>query len=621
MKESIKLFRALEIKNKKRGKINKDILKETVRRGFVFAPEIFANYTKNQLMGIINLIEKELSLTPEKMNSTFHKSFKKVRDAPIEQLIIEQILHYFTTYGFERMGIYDENYVYIPAEKLKIPELKQDIPLIIIKGYTKNELKKKILDLIKSGIALEDETIEDIVNLSIKLNYIDTLINEEIPNKELKIRLYEISNKIPENPVEFLRYLIYTITGKALLIKSQDLFQEILYNSSNVKTLYLYKKYLKQYGEEKLASIFYRFKPLFIALKKHGINANRLRRLAEKYHKPFKQPYINTITERISNNTFDLKEFKREIKNANIFVKSRILYALKFRASDPDVFAYRIRNGKFYVKASYFNNSDLAEEAYNILREIIIKEIAKKVKGKKIYIPEMINYALPTSEKNFFGNIPVGTSIIFEKGLNIGVHWLNTDRRVDLDLSLIGMSGKIGWDGAYRDGEEILFSGDMTDAPKPHGAAEVFRIKELAEPKLMFLNFYNYGDFCSVDYKLILTKKINRINENCIINPNDLLMVAKNKLDSKQRLIGYLTSKENKIKFTFLNSTFGKSITSRINKNTMNAENFLEGYFGGVSLNEILTEAGAKIVKQRTKNCISLALEDLEKDSIINLIK
>ena len=63
----------------------------------------------------------------EKWNQTFHKSWEKVEKAPIEQLVLEQIVHYITTYGFEELGIYDKNSVYIPKEKLEIPELDKDI--------------------------------------------------------------------------------------------------------------------------------------------------------------------------------------------------------------------------------------------------------------------------------------------------------------------------------------------------------------------------------------------------------------------------------------------------------------------------------------------------------------
>jgi len=112
------------------------------------------------------------------MNATFHKSWKKVKEAPIEQLYLEQIFHYITVYGFENLGIYDEKSVYITYEKLEIPELTENVRLTLIKGYTKNELKEKLLNLLKSGVALKEETIKDVIEIA---NYVE-LTEKDIIN-------------------------------------------------------------------------------------------------------------------------------------------------------------------------------------------------------------------------------------------------------------------------------------------------------------------------------------------------------------------------------------------------------------------------------------------------------
>ena len=59
----------------------------------------------------------------KKWNQTFHKDFEIVKNAPIEDLIAQQMIHYITTYGFESLGMYDNDLVYIPRESLDIPEL------------------------------------------------------------------------------------------------------------------------------------------------------------------------------------------------------------------------------------------------------------------------------------------------------------------------------------------------------------------------------------------------------------------------------------------------------------------------------------------------------------------
>ena len=123
----------------------------------------------------------------QKWNQTFHKDFEIVRNAPIEDLIAQQIMHYITTYGFESLGIYREDLVYIPKEKLEIPELDVDnIELITIKPYTSEQLTEKLMGLLTSGIALSEQTVKDVMVLS---DFIDKNRFDEIVNREIKTTL------------------------------------------------------------------------------------------------------------------------------------------------------------------------------------------------------------------------------------------------------------------------------------------------------------------------------------------------------------------------------------------------------------------------------------------------
>ena len=77
----------------------------------------------------------------EKWNQTFHKDFEIVRNAPIEDLIAQQLIHYITTYGFESLGMYDTDLVYIPKEKLEIPVTIAEEPLDCVVNGTKKMLE------------------------------------------------------------------------------------------------------------------------------------------------------------------------------------------------------------------------------------------------------------------------------------------------------------------------------------------------------------------------------------------------------------------------------------------------------------------------------------------------
>ena len=116
------------------------------------------------------------------------------------------------------------------------------------------------------------------------------------------------------------------------------------------------------------------------------------------------------------------------------------------------------------------------------------------VNGKRIYIPNNIQYTLPATEKQFTDNLPSGSWVSVPKDIIFGIHWEDVNNnRIDLDLSLINCEhGKIGWDCSYRtDTGDVLFSGDMTDAPGDNGASELFYIqRQKAGSYILLVNYY-----------------------------------------------------------------------------------------------------------------------------------
>lgn len=631
MKSTIRLFRAVPIKEKKTKNPNEELLSETIKRGFVFSPEVIYNYFSNSANygDLIKLVEREVGLTPEKLNSSFHKSWGKVRDASIEQLVIEQLIHYFTTYGFERLGIYDKDTVYIPKEKLEISEINEDIKLTVIKGYTKKELKEKLLNLLQSGIALNEDTIKDVMNVAlfIELNERDT---ESIKNKEMKIMLYDYLNLIPENPVEFLRYVIYKTINKTLLIKNEGIIEEIKRNITNQFSIIdLFVKYEDKYGYERLAEIFYRFKPLFLAFRANEslkTVINKIRKLAKKYHKPLKEDYLNGITSKIKRKEkINEKELERELSRNNIFRKIRLAYALKFRTKETSSILYKIRNGKGYATNFDFTQHDEAERILDIVRNSIIKDIGKNVKGKKIYIPEYIKYCLPATEKQFTGNYPNGTHISVPADMIMGIHWENVSgHRIDLDLSLISSeSGKIGWDSSYRtEDRSILFSGDMTDAPKPKGATELMYVKKQQTGSFILLvNYYNFVENRGVPFKIIVAKeRASNFGMNYMVNPNNVISIAKSKISQRQKILGLLVTTADECRFYFAETNLGMSISSSDETFIKHARDYLSDFYENtIDFNNILERAGAEIVN--SKENADIDLSELEKDSILSLLK
>lgn len=658
MKATIKLFKALPIKVRQKKQATKELLKETIKRGFVFAPEVVYNYSNYG--ELIKLVEDVFGITGEKVNASFHKSWKKVKEADIEQLIVEQVAHYLTTYGkkdpvrylfqkeylenwgvdslskkilslgdFDANKICDKDYIYIPKEMLDIPEVDIDeIKLIVIKGYTKQELKDKLLNLLNSGIALKEDTIDDVIDVALFVGVNEKEV-DRLKNKEVRVILCKYLDLIPESPVELLRYAVYTATDKTLLIKSEELITEIA-GGKNIRITKLFKDYDGAYGLKRLAEVFYRFKPIFLAFRtNHELKSivNKIRKLAITYHKPMPEDYLNEITAKIKKGEMiDANRLKNELKRVNTFRKVRLAYALKFRTKDVDSILYRIRNGKAYATDFSFKEKGEAETVLNTVLNSIAKDVGKNVKGKKVYIPDYINYSLPATEKQFTGNFPSGTHVSIPQDMIFGVHWENIGHSmIDLDLSLISPSvGKIGWDGGYRTDEgDVLYSGDITNAPKPKGATELFYVKRQSRDGFVFfINYYNYNAEIKVPFKIVVAEeKAEDFGENYMVNPNNIVTVVQSEISQKQKILGLLITTTEESRFYFAETSIGMSITSSDSKWAENSRKYLlDFYQNSIELKDVLLKAGAKLVDGKDESDIDLSPESLEKDTILNLL-
>jgi hypothetical protein len=635
MDSTLRLFKGIYIPDR-----NKNIddekyqamLKITMPRGFIISSEILPYI--NDLEKLVYIIDKYYGLG--NINNTFQSSWRKIQDSKMEDLVLEQITHYMTTYG-KNMFINmnhdtNDNYIYIPYKDLNVPQLDiEGFKFTMISGYDEEELKEKIFKIISSGIALKDDTMNDLIEIMTFLDFGEKEL-ELIKNKEMKSRMYLYLNLVPENNIEFLRLLIYKCTGKTLIIKNGETIEKIKCSPLPALELTrLFKQYSSKAGYEKLAEIFYRFKPLWLAFRQNDELKkiiNSIRRLAVKYHKPMEEDFFNYVTSFKLGMATSTDYLSERISGLNIFRKIRLAYAFKYRDNEKnDSILYRIRNGKSYAKEFSYNYPNFAASSLNIIINSLTKDISKIVKGKKIFIPKYMTYTLPATEKQFTGNIPSGSYVEIDKDMIFGVYWENIVRTdsIDLDLSMTSINGKYGWDGQYMSSDNnILFSGDMTDARD--GATELFYIKNQSnENNLVMLNFYNigyYGKDINVPYKIIVAQeKLKDLPRNYMIDPNNILVSVNCEINCKQKIIGLALTDDKKSRFYFCETQIGNSITSNNNDYSEHARKYLFNFYGNsISLNEILVNAGAMLVDKAEDCDINLSPEKLEKDTILNLL-
>lgn len=582
--KTLKLFNAVIAKESEKNPFVSDLGLIIEPNALWLKDEIIAYYTKEQLSG-------------NDLNKTFHKSWKKIKESSRYELFIDQILHYISTYGSN----FQET-IYIPNEITNIPDLK--LTYKVIKAYTKKEMADKCLSLLRSGIALKEETIDDIISILVdELNYTFTG-KENIKNKEAIVKIAENYQIYPDNPVEFFRYAIYRTTNTTLLIKNEELIDLIKNSSYNPTSIF------KNFGLERLAEIFNRYKPLFLAYKsKAPKTINKISKLSKKYHKPLVLNPLNEVTHTLLSDT-DL----HWLDNATPFALFKALSACYSRMKGQNTFLYRIRNGKSWVQED--DTYMVVEENY----KFILKYLKGRFdfSGKTVYIPNNVKYALPTSEKLFVGNFPTGTRF-YGKKLAVGVYWETQWGAHDLDLSGLNIGGKIGWNASYnQEGGNLMYSGDITNAP--NGAVEyLYANKGLSMPTLVQNNVYGGKNDCQ--YKIIIGQG-DKVSYDYMMNPNNLLAEINCNSIQNQTILGLITPKKDKQCFVLLNFGAGHSrVSGNSEISTLATKALYQQWNKPLSLNKILKELGAELNNTNNNVDYDLSLDNLEKDTFINLFK
>lgn len=581
-------------------------------------------------------------------NATFYKEWNDITSKTRFELWINQIRHYASTYGtdFTQEGNgyvpNDTPEVNIPFEKFKV-----------IMPATEKEIYDRCFDMLKSGIALKEDTMnlltEYMMPLVSKYNFDIDLVK----NKEAQVVFCDKMGVMPNDPFALLRYFVYKATGKTMLIKDKATINALKTAGEKVNLTGLTEK--QKIG---LASIFYRFKPLFLAMKKadNGTNGhvfenaafkkavkkigvklgmaennanvvNELRRLAKSYHKPFKAGFWETI---ISDEK-DLNEVKERLAKGEInnFKKVTLMQGVqqKLQATTGKIFV--IRNGKMWVRENYTPTKSVTNylmKLYIALEDSLVESI--KNKACTVRIPKNVNFTIPTSEKNFIGNYPFGTSVAMGTDHNvIGIYWRDEWGTDDFDLHMADMNGgTYGWNSSYtNNGNSIIFSGDMTSA-NPE-ATELFYIRKDAPDGKISVNRF-CGNTKETKFKLFVASEDMKDKLNCkyrrstdavMCNPNNVLaefVIPMDETNGSQTECALVA--DNKVYLMDLTSGTGRIPNHKYAQVYIDQlKNKCRSF---VSLNDILKLAGFTFVEDTDEETeVVLDLTNPDKDDLIKL--
>lgn len=583
---------------------------------------------------LAKLIIDNLGIKSSDWIQSFHKSWDKVATAPIEQLIAEQILNYFSTYGMESLGFDSLNY--IPVEKIFIdlenaPSLES---FTVVRIISEGELETEIRNLVCTIKSPNRDSIEYIKYLMCVVKDIDI---DSIKSFELKIIYCDIHNKVPFDCQDFLRFAIYKSSDSTIttIVKDKKTIELLkgFANSEQAESMF------EDANLKKLSESFYRFKPLFLAFKKNKSIAskiNKIRRYAVNNHKPVSGFVVSNLMNLLSQ---DRKEdVIKVIEKADIRELVKLINFANYEVNARD-HIYSIRNGKVFVK---IEGEDKGE---NIIRRsnlswlgVVCKDRLKVLlnnvySGKVFYIPECVDYVVPVSEKQMLDTLPYGTRINLPKdaeAICIGGHWINQNRRIDLDFHLNSLNLSFGWNSSYRSSDNgILFSGDMTDAPEPNGAVEAFRIsKSVKDCYLLSVNEYNTTG--EVPFELLFTKditpecvftKYSHSMLSTVMNTENAIAPKINlKVHDKEEIIGFYYDRtfilyggeigggncvpKKKYMPSFTNAIFERC------KSMMTLKEFIELGDGKV----IITQ------QEKPESCIDLSIGNLTNTTLLNYL-
>lgn len=569
--------------------------------GVILSPE--ASYAEDEVREFYS----SQKLTGEQLNATFHKSWKVIKESSREELLIHQILHYFTTYGTD----FTSEFVYFPSEVLEIPSLeKGKLPLKVIRALTPTQIGEEAVAMLESGIALKEETVDKIMELLKLVGYRFKTV-DNIRNKEALVKIIAEFGVYPSQSVEFLRYLVFLSTGSTLLIKNKGTIHRI--KEANL----VVTNHLQTFGLKKCAEAFNRFKPLWLAFKGNKVNApliNKIGKLAKVYHKPMVVNPLNLVTSTLLSD----KDSKwLENATAPALVRAFNVCREYMLVSKGDSMAYRIRNGKSFAKTM---DTKPSEKILKGNLKILLKEISSRlrgnIEGKEFYIPKSVEIPVPTSEKNFIGNIPTGTKVT-HKSLVAGVYWENAWGANDLDLSSRSLNVHVGWNAAYKsEGGSLMYSGDMTNAP--NGAAEYLYTngKGISHSYLVSLNVFRGKN--NSKYRMVLGKGKN-ISKNYMFNPNELLFQTEMETISKESIIGLITPNKGKVSFIFTNMGNGDDNVSRGKHSEAFRTALLRKFENPLTLKEVIKACGGILAKKPSEDTIDLSLDKLDKNSLLKI--
>lgn len=611
---------------------------DAVKKGYIVHPDAC---TKS--------VERFIDELNVDYNSTFYKTFDDVLSKSRFELFIDQVCHYASTYGTDFQGE-----AWVPNKDYKDTQVFVFDKYKVITAVSMDEMCNKCLDLMYSGIAMKQETINACVDFVytavVKKQFNKENIDiDKIQNREALVVMCSRFEMYPNNAISLFRYIVYAATNETLLIKNKTLIEKIK-NSCNAFNF----RNLTEKQIVALSTIFFRYKPLFLAFKctMNSPAINKIRRLAEKNHKPLKVGMLEAMLNADYLDAYasgkvniDMGKLNAELENCTNFKLIRLIQTLVEKtvllmacmenngiAENKNM--YIVRNGKVFFKNSEMKyNPEHICNIINVLKTLktalknkLIENLKNNIEEGKTatYIPlEGLNIACPVSEKNFVGNYPNGSFYEVKDNNILGIFWKNEWGTRDFDLSFQDINGnRISWNTSYYNNggtnADVVYSGDMTDA-SPH-ATECIKFRNTTQNGIFAINRYNGSEGSKFEMFMSQSEKFDHNKVKTLpymVDPNTIVFKTECISDKAQKMLAILCDG----KVYLSNLSVGNGIVANYNHTSpadiyniyvLKSQTVLMMY-------QLLEEAGYKKVDDETKDENTIDFRTATKADIIAL--
>jgi len=560
----------------------------------LFARGVYFDFSKmsdNCLRAAYDVVSKHY-ISNSELKETFFRRWEDVIDSEVDGTrIYYQIFHYLT-------GA-------IPAEfedNENIVEFLDGYEVKAIEVLSEDEFFEKLFQVVRQNIALDSDLVSEIADIlsekiegSIKDRY--QLIQKwNIGNKDLKMSVLDKA-KVPAKGEDFFRMIANR--HHIPFVKNIE-FQKLV---SREDLSFDLERHIELYGFKPFAEIFNRYKEIFVMMKNPNNRSiiNKISRMSKKYHKPVKTSEYLMVTSK-EHSKGDIKSILKEMDLSYLLKLYRAVNT-RLLTNEGELIQYQVRNGKTFIDKYQKKVSD---DYLEMVRKVIIKRISKRLNKKLkesnikiIGLDSNIKVALPESGKKFVGNFPFGSKIDINNEPVVGIHWFNLDikdsyaSRVDLDLSATNSVAKIGWNSSWVDG--VIYSGDITDAPRPKGATELlkFKSKHLFNVKV---NLYteNHPD---LHYKFFIGDAEDVVN-NRMLDKSQIVFETNIKPKEREETIGVVDNDT----FYFLASNKKSQVSGQ---DPLGVEDMLRRqlnsylYFNDLELDEIEEDEETRVLDLR----------------------